>query len=188
MKKSIPLLIFTVILLGCSNHSNIESTDHSQSLKVIDIRVHSNYEVVVNGESTSFYVLSNFLEEVDVDSSAHARVFFNDETAKGALSTIQGYIREWGLLTPSIRIFSEQEFEEHLSKHAYIDILSDESILFNGKEIHPEDLRVALPGSFEPDSTTIYVNVSQEYSSDEIFPELEVLGFSNISVNRIMHF
>lgn len=123
-----------------------------------------------------------------MDSSAQARVFFNDETAKGAFSTIQRNIRKWGLLTPSIRVFSEQEFEEHLSKHAYIDILSDESILFNGKEIHPEDLRVALPDSFDPDSTTIYINIPQEYSSDGIISELETLGFSHISVNRSLNF
>lgn len=176
------------MLLGCGKNPNIKSPDYSQPFKVIDIRVHSNYKVVVNGESTSFYVLSIFLDDIDVDSSALVRLFFNDETAKGALSTIQGYIREWGLLNPSIRVFSELEFEEHLSRHAYIDIHSDESFLFNGKEIHPEDLRITLLSSFNPDSTTIYLNLPQEYPSDEIIPEFKALGFLNISVSRSMYF
>jgi|AntRauTorcE11897_2_1112592.scaffolds.fasta_scaffold46960_1 hypothetical protein len=188
MKKVIPLLILTMILIGCSKQSNIAPIVSSQLLKVVDIRVHSNYEVVLNGESTSFYVLTSFLQEVEVDSSAKVRVFFNEESARGILTTIHDFIREQGLLTPSIQIFSEQEFEEHLSIHAYIDILQDERVLFNGKDIHPENLPIALQSGFDPDSTTIYLTLPQDFSSDQIMLDIETLGFSSLIVNRSMYF
>ena len=182
------LLVFLMILVGCQQRSELDLSEPEQPLKVIDIRVHSNYEVVLNGEGTSFYVLTSFLQEVEVDSSAKVRVFFNEESAQGILTTIHDFIRERGLLTPSIQIFSEQEFEEHLSKHAYIDILQDERILFNGKDIHPENLPIALQSGSDADSTTIYLTLPQDFSSDQIMLDIETLGFSSLIVNRSMYF
>tara|TARA_R110002096_G_scaffold326134_5_gene520099 strand:- start:39414 stop:39959 length:546 start_codon:yes stop_codon:yes gene_type:complete len=165
MSTSAKLVLLSICLFSCTNTANIDS---NKVAEIIDIRVYSNDKLVINGEGSSFYILSNTLESIDSDEKTNIRIFFNENASFYLLKDIQSFFNKKDASKITTKIFSTKEMSDHFSSHSYIDLLVDNSILFNGHKIHIEDLETAL-SSYKNNSTNVLLSINDRTIIGTVF-------------------
>ncbi len=178
MNTSAKLILLSLCLLSCSNTENIDS---NKVAEIIDIRVYSNDKLVINGEGTSFYILSNTLKSIDSDERTNVRIFFNENASFYLLKDIKNYFKKKDASKITTRIFSTTEMNNHFSSHSYIDLLSDNTILFNGHKIHIEDLDTAL-SSYKKDSTNVLLSIDDRTIVGTVFDVQKRISHQDFSI------
>lgn len=176
--------LFCLILFsGCAQNGTSDESLSNEPLEVLDIRVFSYYTVVVNGESTSTHSFRNYIRNLKIDDEAEIRIFFNENASIGMMQSLRKVVKNNKPEKSFIKVFSDDEMDQHFSNYIYIDRLSNEQILFNGRTLHPKNLPIALNSNFNPDSTTIYLTHSVSETPDDLISQFKTHGFQNIIVH-----
>lgn len=180
-------LLFLFILLlfvGCSSQTDQTSIREENSLELVDIRIHNDGSIRINGISTQESMFSSDLENLDITNTTKVRLLFSDVAYIRIVNTVLRDLATIDLESDvqSIRI-PQEEFANYDDHNLHIDVLSSGKLLFNGNTIFPKDLPIAL-ASINNKEIKILISVSDQSTFEQVYDVQNTLirsDFKNIT-------
>ncbi|MTI87659.1 MAG: hypothetical protein FH748_06795 [Balneolaceae bacterium] len=182
-------LLLPFLLISCSNTQQDNKTSaETDTIELLDIRVHSSDQILVRGKLISSTALKPQLKDIPLDSSSTVRVLFNKSAPWELMNDMQSaFQNRLRLNRANFIALSSSKIEAYKKKYLHIDVLANGNILLRGKEIHPDDLRIALNSTAIDRNITILLSVSDGASSGtvaDVRAELKRNEFLNITQNK----
>lgn len=113
----------------------------------LDIRIDNNDKIHINNQITNPSYLNEFLAESGYPSKTRGRVIFTGDVPLSSVMSVSAALKnnfssDAGPFT-MVR-YSRDKFESLGQEIFHVDIISENSLLFEGNLIHTEDLGTAL--------------------------------------------
>lgn len=139
------LLLIILIFAGCASHLDDPETETMEPAEeLVDIRIDGNGQIILNGDTVSESSLPGAISALNIDENTRARFIIHDNAYYILVTKTSHLLHKRGVINFTTKMLGPDEFEEYDQNIVHIDVLSTGKILFQGQELHPDDLGTAL--------------------------------------------
>lgn len=164
-KISLIILLTTISACVNSDRKNsqniLSSTQEVKQSQFLDLWVYEDAIYKVNGQEISESALVNQIQELSINKGDRARILIGENAWFGSVAKLQSLLVKEGLGLDSIniKVLESEEMDKVGKEILLIDVQQGENITFNGKQIHLQDLRIAL-NSYNQENLNVWLSVS----------------------------
>jgi biopolymer transport protein ExbD len=191
IRIAIAIVLLLTTACNVSEKKPEESKTVEVSLNMVDVRIFPDGQTFINGEQTNFSAMDGLVSPMPIDKKTRARFIFVEGEQTPLVYKTTRLLHQKGANQVLKIILERNAFDQYLDRVIHIDILNNGKILFNGKELYPDDLEFALGKKSVPGEKEVRITLF-ENSSDQTRKEtlmiLKELGFSSFSYSDLADF
>lgn len=183
MRIAIAIILLITTACNVSEKKPEESRAVVASLNIVDVRIFPDGQTIINGEQTNFSALDGLISPMPIDENTRARFIFVEGEQTPLVYKTTRLLHQKGANQVLKIILKRDAFEQYLYQVIHIDILNNGRILFNGKELYPDDLQFALGKKGTSDEKEIRITLFENSSGQvhqKILNILQEMGFDNL--------
>ncbi|WP_445666287.1 hypothetical protein [Fodinibius sp. AD559] len=174
--KKVLYIIFTVLVVSCSN-GQIDQKDLQPEVdEVVDIRINADGEIRFNGKFIGESGLKSHIESLNTSESTRARLIFDETVYNQVIFHAQKQLYTNQITNLNTKMLSPEEFKAYHQNKIHIDVLSSGKILFKGQEIYPADLKTTLANIEIKPETEFIISVSEKTTVGPVFKTQKLLA------------
>ena len=181
MQKLLPVLM-GLLIFSCSAEppSTEEGVLDPKIDEVVDIRVYPEGKIRFNGSMITVSSLPGHIESLRSSKETRARIIFDETVASGVVFKTQRLLHEKRIANIHTKMLSPKEFERYHQQKVHIDLLSSGKILYEGNQIHPEDLKTSLTNTEISHHTEFIISVSKDAQMGPMLDIQRTLAANNV--------
>lgn len=179
--KQILFLFSAILFISCQAETERIENPQKEVNEVVDIRIYSNGDIRFNGLMISDSSLPSHIQNLNAGKNTRARVIIDEKAPAGLIHKTQQFLHKQQVAKIKFETLSSEKFNSYLKYIIHVDVLSSGEILFEGKQLHPEDLKASLKNVEVQSSTKFMVSVSENARVGPVFDTLEELAAKDMS-------
>lgn len=180
MKKTLPLLC-AILFISCQAETQRINEVQKKIDEVVDIIIHSSGDIRFNGILISDSSLPSHIKNLKTDETTRARVIIDENAPTSLVHKTQRYLHKQQVGKIKFETLTSENFNNYMKNIIHIDVLSSGELLFQGKQLYPEDLKISLNNVEIHSSTKFIVSVSENALVGPVFDTLEELAEKDMS-------
>lgn len=167
------------MIISCSTESPSQDDIQPEIDEVVDVRIFHDGDIRFNGSMITESGLPDHIESLSASELTRARIIIDENAYSGLVNKTLRLLYKSRIINIHLKMLGTYAFQEYLENKVHIDVLSSGKILFNGYEIHPEDLELSLKNSELSSDTEFILSVSRKAEAGPVFDLQGILAANN---------
>lgn len=179
--KNFLFFLFTCSIISCSANSPSQKSSPPEVDEIADLRIFSDGSIRFNGKIITENGLPSQIESLTPSKLTRVRIIFDENTPTGLIHKTQRLFHENKITNIYSKMLSSEDFIDYNQSIVHIDILSSGKILFQGIELHPENLQIGLNNSMISRNSEFILSVSKNAQMGTVFDLQKTLAANHFT-------